>query len=122
MSNSSPGSQTQPQPEGLESRGHAVPEQQRELRGVEGTGGGEVVGRSWRTEILKVQWPKTAPVETSLSMNVCLIGKERREGGRKRLMCLYEAASWGHCSRIPSCEGSVVLVAAVVVTAIALIY
>lgn len=43
---------------------------------------GEVVGGSWRTGILKVKWPRIAPVETSLSMIICLIGKERREGGR----------------------------------------
>lgn len=54
-------------------------------------------------------------METSLSMNMCSIGKdakkEGREGGRaegrkKRLMCLYETTQWGHRSTFPSFEGS----------------
>lgn len=36
-----------------------------------------MVGGSWKTGILKAKWPRIAPVETSLSMIVCLIGKER---------------------------------------------
>lgn len=49
-----------------------------------------MAGGSWRTKILKIKWPRTASLETSLSMNIYLIGKVGRVERRKRLMCLYE--------------------------------
>lgn len=39
---------------------------------------------------LKVKWSRTASLETSLSMNIYLIGKVGRVERRKRLMFLYE--------------------------------